>query len=183
MEPGTKVYKPRGWNGYELCHPVNQEDFERINLIVNGSLQPSTWADIEMQLIRVDEGTSLVASDAPWLGSQALVLRPRGVDAMGPVLRANGTLHPLSCSEANLLVYCPNCIDALDEAASTVERFDDGSIMMIERHIFRADAVADVGAFRIPNLRVSPTYVSHQFVERWREAGLEGLKFKEVWSA
>jgi len=43
--------------------------------------------------------------------------------------------------------------------------------------------VADNEIFKIPSLRVSPTFVSHRFVDRWKESGLTGLEFERVWAA
>ena len=51
------------------------------------------------------------------------------------------------------------------------------------KHVFRANVVAQASAFKIPNLRVSPTFVGERFVELWNSAGLKGLDFKKVWSS
>lgn len=52
---------------------------------------------------------------------------------------------------------------------------------MIQRYAFRADVIGEVAVFKIPNLRVSPTYLSQRFVDRWKASGLQGLEFREVW--
>ncbi len=44
------------------------------------------------------------------------------------------------------------------------------------------DVISGVDIFKIPSLRVSPTYVSERFVERVKAAGLRGLVFNKVWS-
>jgi len=73
-------------------------------------------------------------------------------------------------------------IDALDEDASSVLRFSGGRIMRINRHVFRPEVVKGIDVFKIPNLRVSPTYVSQRFGDLWNSADLKGLEFKQVWA-
>lgn len=53
--------------------------------------------------------------------------------------------------------------------------------MFVKRYVFRPDAIAGHDAFKISNLRVSPTFVSENFVTRWRNGGLSGLDFMQVW--
>jgi hypothetical protein len=101
---------------------------------------------------------------------------------MEPLLSKNGELLPLMCEGAELFVFNPVRLeDALDEAESDVKRFSGGRIMMITRHAFRPDVINGIDAFKIPNLRVSPTYVGEAFMTRWKNGGLTGLDFKQVW--
>jgi hypothetical protein len=183
MKTTASIYTPVGLNGYELCHPVGQDDFERINVEVNGTPALSGWMPIPMRIVREDEGQELVLSDSPWLGAHALIFRSGVVEALGTMLRDYGELLPLACSEADVVVYNPTTvIDALDEAASSVLRFSGGRIMMIQRHVFRANVIGEIDIFKIPNLRVSPTFLSQRFVDRWKASGLNGLEFKHVWA-
>jgi hypothetical protein len=62
-------------------------------------------------------------------------------------------------------------------------RFSNGRIMRITRYAFRPEVVAGVDIFKLPSLRVSPTFVSEYFVKAWKAAGLRGLVFNKVWSA
>ena len=183
MRSELGIYTPLGLDGYELCHPVRQDDFETINVELNGAPRQSSWKPISMRLIREDEGQKLAMSDSPWLGAHALIFRANAVEALGPMLREGGELLPLACAEADVAVYnATRVIDALDEAASSVLRFGGGRIMMIQRHVFRAELINEVDVFKIPNLRVSPTFVSHRFVERWKASELKGLEFRQVWA-
>lgn len=181
-KPG--IYTPLGMDGYELCHPVSQGDFERINALINGDHRQDSWDPIQVSTIREDEGRDLIPSDSPWLGSHALIFNSRADGALGPLLRRYGEMLPVSCLEADLWIYNPtNVIDALNEATSSVLRFADNRIMMIERYAFSPDVVADNDVFKIPSLRVSPTFVSHRFVDLWKASRLTGLEFKRVWAA
>lgn len=184
MRANEGVYTPLGLDGFELCHPVHQRDFERINIEVNGTARQSSWEPLPVQLVHIDQGQKLVESDSPWLGAHALIFKKTAVDSMGSALREYGELLPLSCSEASLWIYNPmRVVDALDESASSLLRFDNGKIMLIQRHVFRANLLQGNDVFKIPSLRVSPTFVSQRFVDRWNEAGLKGLEFKQVWAS
>lgn len=177
------VYTPLGQNGFELCHPVGKDDFELINVEINGAPRQSCWKPISIRLIREDGGQKLAVSDSPWLGTHALIFRSDAIEALGPILQENGELLPLACPEVDLWVYNPTrVIDALDEGASSALRFNGGRIMMIQRYVFVAAVIREVDVFKIPNLRVSPTFLSHRFVDRWKASGLNGLEFKRVWA-
>jgi hypothetical protein len=178
-----KIFKPLGEEDYELAHPVNSEDFETFNLLVNGVPRRDTWQPVRMKLVTEDEhGRPWRESDAPWLGSDALILRPRAIQALEPLLLANGELLPLECEQTPLAMFNPtHLVDALDEETSEVRRFEDGRIFHIRTHVFRRDIIQSLQAFKIKSLRVSPTYVGEQFVEQWKAAGLRGLTFTPVW--
>jgi len=53
---------------------------------------------------------------------------------------------------------------------------------MIQRYVFRADVIGDTDIFKIPSVPVSPTFLSHRFVDRWKASGFKGLHFKPVWA-
>jgi hypothetical protein len=180
----TAVYVPESARGFEFCYPERKEDFETLNTVIDGTPRHATWRSPPMRLIREDEGKSLARSDSPWLGSHALVFRQRVLAELEPLLLANGELLPLACSEPDLVILnVTRILDALDEDASGVVRFSNGRIMRITRYAFRPDVVSGVDIFKIPNLRISPTYVSDRFVERFKAAGLRGLVFNTVWSS
>jgi hypothetical protein len=175
------IYTPIPLEGYELCHPVISDGFELINLTINGEPRSDRWQAPKMQVIRQDQGRVLLPSDSPWLGSHALIFRQRGVDALAQLLSANGELLPMN---DGLVIYnATRVIDALDEGASAITRFSSGKIMIVKRYVFRIGTIGEVDIFKIPNLRVSPTFVSRKFVDAWESSGLVGLGFKQVWAS
>lgn len=177
------VYVPRSAEAYELCQPCQKDDYERINVMLDGTPRAGSWAPIAVRIVHEDGGQSLEESDSPWLGSHALVLRPRALEQVRQLLSSRDEVLPLLCDEAVLHILNPMCLEtALDEAASTVWRLKSGRIARISRHVFRVPEVQGRHAFKIQSLRVSPTYVSGDFVRLWRNAGLRGLEFDEVWS-
>ena len=179
----SSLYTPCGLDGYELCHPINQSDFETINTLVNGVPRASRWNPIAMRTILQDEGRTLLKSDSPWLGAHALMFKPRALTALAPLLDAYGELLPLLANEGTISMYNPTrVLDALDESRSALHRFSDGSIMMIQRYAFREEIIRGVDIFKISALRVSPTFVSQRFVDLWHSSGLRGLEFECVGS-
>lgn len=179
----TTVYVPLGAEGFEFCHPVHEGDFETLNVQIDGTQRAQTWSPLRMRLVREDEGKSLSESDSPWLGAHALIFRQRALQRVGAFLKEHGELLPISCPDAELAILNPKVIDSLDESGSSVLRFSNGRIMRIMKHAFRADVLAGAEVFKIPNLRVSPTFVGDRFVELWNSSGLVGLEFKKVWSS
>ncbi|HWU89493.1 MAG TPA: DUF1629 domain-containing protein [Kofleriaceae bacterium] len=179
----TEVYEPIGAEGFEFCHPERQDDFETFNVQVDGTRRRATWQSIPVHLVHEDRGKKLAASDSPWLGSHALILRRSPIEKLGALLQEYGEILPLICEEAELFTFnATRILDALDEQASSVIRFSSGRIMHVSRYVFRPEVIGDTDIFKIPNLRVSPTYVSERVVQAWASGGFRGLVFNKVWS-
>lgn len=176
-----KIYDIIGSDGYELCHPEDENDFGSIVTLINGSERRQTWSPIKMRIIKEDEGKYLHESDSPWLGSHALMFRPRAVDALRSLLDANGELLPLALPNSELQIYNPrHLVNALDEDRSTLSRAN-GDIMLIYKHVFRPEVIRNLPIFKISNMRVSSTFVDESFVSLWTASGLKGLDFRQVW--
>lgn len=177
------IYKPLVSDGYELCQPVDGDDFETIKDQVNGEPRGQTWSPIPMRRILQDEGRRLEPSDSPWLGWHAPIFTRNAVDRIGNKLCKYGELLPLECPEGELFVFnTTRVVDAVDIERSSVSRFSDGRIMMIYRYEFDHRVVEGLDVFKVPNKRTSPTFFSERMVEVWRQSGLVGLDFKLVWS-
>jgi hypothetical protein len=177
-----QVFEPLGSPMAELCQPNDERDFEVIATLVNGVARKSQWRAIDVSIIQQDDGRRLQRSDSPWFGADALILRPSAVAALGELLEACGELLPLTCRDSPVCIFNPRSLTgALDEQASSLTRFSSGRIMSVERYAFRSEVVEGVHAFKISELRVSPTFVSRAFVNRWKRAGLVGLEFLERW--
>ncbi len=176
-----KIYMLESADGFEICHPKRERDFETINKLIDGTPRAATWRPLPMRVFRKDEGGALAESDAPWLGSNAPIFRRRALGKLEAVLLSHGELLPLDCAVPDLVIYNPTrVLDALDERASVVERFDSGRIYLIERYAFRPKVIAGVDVFKLTSLRVSPTYVSERFVRAVKAVGLRGLAFERV---
>jgi hypothetical protein len=175
-------YEPQPSDGYELCHPIEDEGFETINTLINGYKRLSSWKKIGMKLIHEDAGKKLKPADSPWLGSHALIFKRKAIECVGYLLKEFGELLPLNSHEDKVYLYNPTILlDALDEARSSLLRFSDGRIMGINKYEFYPNVIEGMHIFKIPNLRVSPTFVSERFVNFWHESELTGLEFKAVY--
>jgi hypothetical protein len=120
-------------------------------------------------------------SDFPWLGSHAPFLRSAAVRALESVLREHGQLLPVR-GEDVWLFNVTTVLDALDREHAQIAYFDDGSILAIERHCFDAGRIGAAEIFKLP-MRASSVYVTDDFVERVRDAGLSGVSFQPVWTS
>jgi hypothetical protein len=176
------IYEPLVADGYEWVNAVDDKDYEAF-LELDGTPRRTRWKPVMVRRVRADRRQAFNASDFPWLGSHALVMRRAAVDALGDILDANGEVLPLSTEDdVQLYVLNARVIDALDDARSSVMRFPGTDrIMRIKKAAFVASAIDGHDLFRLPH-RASSTYVSPRFVDRVKEAGLRGLVFNEVWS-
>lgn len=176
-----EIFVALGEDGYEYCHPVDPDDFETINREINGKPKGAEWVPLQMELVEEDDRRSLLRSDSPWLGDHALIFRAEAILALGERLGRAGELLPLTCRKARLFMFNPlQALPALDESASTLARFEDGRIMMVQKYVFVRELLNNVDAFKLSNLRVSPTFLSKRIVEAWQDCGLTGLKFRRI---
>jgi len=174
------VYTPIGQDHVELCHTSRDDLDVKLAGLLDGSPRLATWRPVEFNLVRHDGRRKLVSVDAPWYVSSLLIFKPKVIHAIGDYLKDYGEFLPLICEDAKIVMYNPTrVIDALDEQKSTITRFDDGRIMMIDKHVFHADKIADVDVFKLP-MRASATYVSQRFADIWASHGLTGLDFVPV---
>jgi hypothetical protein len=179
---GGSVYIPRPTEGSELCQPLRQEDYKTLSLMLNGEPRRDTWQPIPVLLHTEDRGRGLSYSHSPWLHSDALIFRETVIKAVGRLLLRSGELLPLTCSDVILEVFNPFSVaDALDEEASSIQRFSSGDIMRIKQYVFHPHVISGKALFKIPNLRSSPTFVSDHFIESWHDADLKGLEFRKIW--
>jgi hypothetical protein len=155
-----------------------------ILLGLDGTPHAADWDPPRLELLARDRGKALKYSDIPSYPTRGVVLlRPPAVEALGDLLRPDGELLPVLCDQADLTLFnCTRVIDALDEDRSTIARFRDGRIMMIESLALRAGAVPPgVNAFRLPQNPKAPVYFSQAVVDAARAAKLVRCNFELVW--
>lgn len=177
------VYTTLRLDGFELCQPEDPNDYERITVLVDGEPRQAFWTPLSMKMIHKDRRKKLLPSDSPWLSSQALLFKPAAIRAMRSILCEYGELLPVICKDEEVYLFNPTrVIDALDETASSIDRFSNGRIMHISEYVFLPERIRGVDIFKLP-MRASETYVQQRFVDIWNAAGLKGLEFKRVWTA
>jgi hypothetical protein len=178
-----KIYQVLNDDGYEFCHPADDNEVMTVPRLCNGTPRAASWTPLEMQLHREDEGKWLSEADSPWMSSNVLILRPRAIAALRPILLEYGELLPLHCAGAELWLYnVTRVIDALDEAASTIDRLPDGRIILVRRPAFRKEAIGDTEVFKPSHRRGESIFVGQRFADLWHSAGLTGVEFMHVWS-
>ena len=80
------------------------------------------------------------------------------------------------------LIHVLRTIDALDEAASEVERrsANDPRIRQVFRYAFRNDLIEGIHIFKLPNRQGSSLIVDDVFRNAVEANGLRGLRFREL---
>lgn len=174
------VFEPRVRPGFEWVLPVRDTDHEYL-WSLDGSPRRPDWRPVPVtRLTEAEDGTPLAAADLPWLGGHVLVLRSGAVEVLAPLLERHGELLPLDCQDTDLWLFNTlTVVDALDEPNSDLVRFDDGSILAVERYAFHPGLVAPV--FKVPQLLRGPLFVGDEFASTVATAGLTGLGLTEVW--
>jgi len=173
------ISKIRPPGGYEWLLPEDERDFGWLHSL-DGSPRREQWRAPKVKVLATDDAGRLrKQADLPWVGSEALVLRPRAVRALGEVLLQYGELLPLDSGDEEPLVLFNilTVVDALDEARSDIVRFRDGRIMDIRGWHLREAAIAGLEVFN----QWSSILYSEQFKRRVEDAGLTGLGGRIIW--
>lgn len=142
----------------------------------------SSWSEPAVEVFRGDKlHRNLPPSDFPSL-TGVPVFSARAVNALQRLLRQNGEILPLSCSEGEYYAFnLTTSIDALDESNSKVERFrSDGSIMQINEFVFLSERFGGAAIFKIPQSKAK-IFVTDRFRKMVMDNGLLGFEFVNVW--
>src|SRR4051794_11780959 len=124
-----KIYKPILAEGYQFVHPVPPDDWDSLEHRVDVHSEGAAWTPRLLELIREDEGKNLVRGDWLYLSHHIPVLRPGAALAIKHVLDPGDQLLPMTSGKETLYFLKPKwTLDAVDETASDVRRFDDGTI-------------------------------------------------------
>jgi len=178
-----KIFVPAVVEGQEWILP----DLDGAYAILDGlnGARQTHWRPQRMDLLRRrDDGSPRQYSDFPWGGAHLLFVKPRALSSLRPSLEAYGEFLPLLGADGVSLFSVTTVADALDTERSKIVRFDDGSILDIERHAFRPEAIGSAEVFKLPEhvVRVSSIYLQESIVRRIGELGLTGIAFEMVWS-
>lgn len=176
------VYKPIGSEGYELCQPKVSSDFLIISSLIHGDPLEGDRLPL-MQIIREDEeGKEYFRSDAPWLGGHALVFRDSVSNNLKGLL-GSAKLYEFICDSERFFLCDPPLVEnAVIQDKSEIDRFSDGRIMQIRKYAFNPEALRGGCIFKINEMRVSPTFVTQEFVDFWVSNKFVGLDFNLLWT-
>ena len=168
----------------EFINTVNIDTIDLVSLLESRSPLSADWTPIRVCRVHpTSNRRKPIKVDMPFYGTQVLFLRPRAVDALGPMLFKHGEILPVQDEGGDelYLYHAFHFIDALDIEKSDIKYFSSGRIMRIDRHVFFPKIVEGVDVFRIPQLRASPIFVSDRFADLVRSSGLTGTEFELVW--
>lgn len=167
---------------YEWALPVLDEPSPNPLRIHTTELLAPTWSPPLVTLLHEDEGVQLRPADFPWVGGNAIVMRPQAVAVVAPLVQGHAELLPLACEEADLvLLHVTDERDALDEDASDIVRFPTGRILTVRRYGMRSAALEGARCFKLPQMATGPVFLSGDVVDAIEAAGLVGLGAQLVW--
>jgi hypothetical protein len=122
-------------------------------------------------------------NDYPCISLLLPAFSQRACDALRDMLEPNGELLPLR-STVGVPYYFYNIttvVDALDAGGSDCFWFEEPiKAGQIDYFSFRRDKLKNLSIFRIYEYPVA-TLVTSEFVQRVRDAGLNGFDFRKVW--
>src|SRR5262245_57645061 len=160
-----------------------QDDLEE------GESRVATWKPPPVESIDPD----FEECDFSMPDSGALIVHPRAIDVLRPLLDEAGELLPVHYKkETYHFLHVTRYIDALDTAATKLH--SDGEI---KRYAFNPNKLADVTLFKIATqtwkgetildlelyLAEGHRGPDYDFRALLKEHGLRGLEFKKVWSS
>lgn len=165
----SRFFVPRVVQGYEWVVADVEDDYDQIHRL-DGQERSATWRPVAVHLLQENEdGEPRKSALMPWLNKTVLVLRDDAIRKLSPILEPHGELLPLSCSEADLVVFnATRKISALDEDRSEIVRFGSGRIMTIPRLVLReTETTGDI--FKLAEMSNGPLLLSEPLVEQIRE--------------
>ncbi|MFG0312567.1 MAG: imm11 family protein [Phycisphaerales bacterium] len=182
MRQPIRVYRLRAdaerfsWLG------VERSEMRPLALILEGNSLRDRWVPPIVSRIVDDELPQGELGDYPFLEG-APALSKRAVDALLDVLAESAEFLPLNCDAGEYYVMnITRVVDALDEAASELKRFESsGRVMEVMRHVFVPERLTGYAIFKIPQTPRAPVFVTEDFRRRVLAAGLAGFRFDLVW--
>jgi hypothetical protein len=149
----------------------------------DGQPKSERWKPVEVRLTAVGGGQRLLESDFLVVHRGGFFLSERAALVLSDVLLANGELLPLTADGDRYLAFNPlDEVDALDPKRTWYWPTQDYPDGWVETPAFRPEAVAGRRLVRLPQTSLSPFYVDGSFKRRVERAGLQGLRFRLVWS-
>ena len=175
-----RIYVPTVIEGQEWALPKMPE-VDHVLFDLRGQPQIH-WIPLRMELLTESEdGTRRGYSDFPWSGEHVLILRRAAAKRLRRIMAPYGEFLSLKGGDELELFNATTELDALDEDRSRIVRYDDGSLMEIERYVLRREAIGNALIFKLP-YRASSLYLQAPFVEQISAMGLSGIGFELIWS-
>jgi hypothetical protein len=171
--------------GYECVFLDNAEDYEVLRGAGPDTRLAEGWQALPARVLPPDEDQPARRAQLPWLSDDVLALRDEAVAAVGPLLEPFGELLPLSCPDANVVIFrSTTAVDVLDEDGSDIVRFPgSGRIMAIEAYRFRPGVLKPPRAFMLPQMPRGSLYLTGDLVQQIESLGFVGTGFRPLGDA
>lgn len=163
---------------------VKSDDWDKFLDGFEGEPMAASWRPVQMKVLRKTKSDwdRKLGDFSPLTGGNA-AFSERAVNVLGRVLTDNGELLPLKCDEGSFFVYnVTRFVDALDNANTECNRFDDGKIFRFIRPEFYKKKLGKFPVFKVPQSPRGDVFVTDEFTQRVMDGGLVGFKFRKMWS-
>ncbi|WP_219232396.1 hypothetical protein, partial [Austwickia sp. TVS 96-490-7B] len=124
------------------------------------------------------------------VASRYLILRDQAIDSLSGLLEPYGELLPLSCDEAEMMIWWPQVVvDCLNDDKSDNGDLlwapDRSRILIIDFPVFRPELVPQTGAFILPQPKYpNLVFFTEELVEKMLATGdTVGVHFRKMWDS
>jgi hypothetical protein len=163
-------------NNFKNLVPVHKDSWDIINS-TNLKRMSDNWTPIELEFIGKGK-----KGDCPSLIPHLPVLSDRGINVLNELIEDSIEYLPFICPGKDKFwgVNVLKAVDCIDYDNADVVRFQSsGRIMRFKKFAFKKDMLEGIKIFKTPDYP-SVVFVSENFVEKVKEAGLKGFEFVEV---
>lgn len=166
-------------DNYRALTMNREADFD-VGAQFNGQRLAQQWTPPHVHYIADDSGNSLPEGDFMSFGTIP-AFRLDTAMKLKEALVLHGEILPLRSADGDFVAYnVTTLLDALDEVASDLSRFDDGRIMRIHKAIFRPDRIGGAEIFKLTSKQRPEVFVTDAFVSRVQALGLTGFEFRSL---
>ncbi len=118
-------------------------------------------------------------------GVSGLVTNEKGCKALRPCIKNDVEFLPLAYDdEVVYLMNVTTVLNCLDRTRSDVSYFEDtDEVIYVRRFAFKKDALKGAIIFRVREVPTYGPFVTDEFIEAYKDAGLEGLDFELAWDS
>ena len=166
---------------YQSLIQVNEDDL-LIHQKFKGERIRSGWLPLKVEILYEPEDEYLLPAGDFTMISAMPIFSQKAVEVLDDVLLTNGELLPLSYAEGVYYAFnITTIVDVLDLPASEVVYFPDSErVMTVRKYRFRSDQLVNLQIFKLPQLPISPSFVTEDFVKIVEQSGLTGFRFKKL---
>lgn len=174
----VEVFQFRGPENYEWVTTENTLNFQLLR-----GLSVSQWSPFDVTIVDRDEKNQpLLKADILSVRlNSTFIMNNKAMLALKDILCCYGSMLEVKSNDVSLwMYYVSNFVDALDTKKSDIFCSENGTILMIRRHVFMDEAISRHQIFKIPNMRLSPIFFTKDIIDIVEEKKIRGFGFKKV---